>query len=532
MSMKISSFSIRNYKAIKEQTVDFGEYNIIIGKNDVGKSSILEAIDLLLNFDTPDTPEFHMLDESNPIILSCEFEEISEVLKNKLTDDYLDGDDLSITARYTSPGGRTPDGLYINGEEIESGAVEIDDEQINKSNSRDHINEQLAETVNVLAERDHDSATSLTRGSWLTKVMSPVFSSDTLSKQKKEIRSELEEELNEIKASLNEVLSEQHPHINNVRIDIGDIDISKAVTPDIEVRDDNVDKWMSLADRGSGVGNQFILSMMKSYADSELDGSYYVLYEEPENSLHPSAVREMGGALREIASQGNQVIITTHSQSLIDTHENGNLIVTSNDNGEAEFNQVNNDEFEAIEAIGAKNSDILQSDYVLYTEGASDAAVVEVICQHKFDNWSSSNVTIQPAGGGNLRHQLENMRNINRNSGILIDSDRESEYDDLGHQSSLLVDEAEEIGLDYWVLGRREIENYFHMDAIEEVLDVTDIPNIGDYDRAEEVLERYNYDDRKVPNAREISQVMYDMRIDDEFSELKTIIDEAFDLLC
>ncbi|WP_049941287.1 ATP-dependent nuclease [Halorhabdus utahensis] len=529
MSMRISSFSVRNYKAIKEQTLEFGEYNIIIGKNDVGKSSVLEAIDLLLKFDTPDKSDFHMLDESNTIILCCEFEEISDTLKEMLTDDYLDGDNLSITARYTSSSGRTPDGLYINGEEIESGAIQIDEEELSKSDSREYIKEQLSETVTVLAERDHESETSLTQGSWLTRVMSPVFSSDNLNEQKQKIRSELEDELEEIKASLNEVLSDQHSHINDVQIELGDIDLSKAVSPKIEVRDDNVDEWMPLSERGSGVGNQFILSMMKSYADSELDDGYYVLYEEPENSLHPSAVREMDQALREIASQGNQVIITTHSQSLIDTHENGSLIVASNDDGEAEFKHVKDDGFEAIEAIGAKNSDILQSDYVLYTEGASDAAVIEVICQHEFDDWDGINVTVQPAGGGNLRHQLENMKHINRNSGILIDSDRTSEGGELGDQSALLVDEADRIDLDRWVLERREIENYFHADAIEDVLEVSESINIGHYDEAEDILEDYNYDDGKVQNARDIAQVMYEIGVDDEFSDLKSIVEEAFD---
>lgn len=526
--MKISSFRIENYKAIKDQTIEFGEYNIIIGKNDVGKSSVLEALDLLLKFDTPDVSDFHMLDESKSIILRCEFEEVSETLKDDLAESYIDGDNLTITARYTSSGGRTPDELYLNGDEIESGAVQVDGDSLSKSDSREHINEKLPETVPVLAERDHDSATSLKRGSWLTKLMSPVFASDTLNEQKRGIRSELEEELDTIKASLNAVLSDQHPNINNVRIDIGDINLSKAVTPEIEVRDDNVDEWMRLSERGSGVGNQFILSMMKSYADSELDDGYYVLYEEPENSLHPSAVREMGEALREIAEQGNQIIITTHSQSLIDTHENGNLIVASNDGGEAEYKQVNDDAFEAIEAIGAKNSDLLQSDYVLYTEGASDAAVIKTICQHEFDDWGSRNVTIQPAGGGNLRHQLENMKQINRNSGILIDSDRESEEAELGEQSALLAEEADDIDLDYWVLKRREIENYFHMDAIEDVLEIPESPDIGHYDKAEDMLEEYNYNIGKVQNARKITQEMYDQGTDDEFSELKGIITDIF----
>jgi putative ATP-dependent endonuclease of OLD family len=238
----------------------------------------------------------------------------------------------------------------------------------------------------------------------------------------------------------------------------------------------------------------------------------------------------MGKTLRDISEQGNQVTITTHSQSLINSHENGSLIVASNDDGDADFKVVDDDGFEAIEAIGAKNSDILQSDYVLYTEGASDAAVVEAICHNEFEDWSSLNVTIQPAGGGNLQHQLENMEQINRNSGILIDSDRETEGGALGEQSRMLKAESERIDLDCWLLARREIENYFHPDAIREVLSVDETIDIGHYDEAEAILKQEcNYGDGKVQNAREIAECMYEESLDDEFSDLKTTVEDIFD---
>ena len=121
------------------------------------------------------------------------------------------------------------------------------------------------------------------------------------------------------------------------------------------------------------------------------------------------------------------------------------------------------------------------------------------------------------------------MKHINRNSGILIDSDRTCEGGDLGEQSALLVDEADRIDLDRWVLERREIENYFRADAIEDVLEVSELIYIGHYDEAEDILEDYNYDVGKVQNAREIAQVMCEIGVDDEFSDLKSIVEEAFD---
>lgn len=528
MTLTVSTIDIENYKSIKNAAVEFGDYNVIIGKNDVGKSSLLEALDLILNFKTPTESEFHLFDEANTMRIVCEFDTISTTLKENLTEPYVDQDNLTIAVQHTSAGSRTPDKVFINNEELTAGAVELGEESLNKSASREYIKEQLPETVTVLAERDYDSATSLTKGSWLTKLMSPIFSSEKLDKQKKAIRSELKDELKDLQISLNKVLSDQHPHINNVRVDVGEIDLTHAISPDIEVRDGNVDEWMQLSGRGSGVGNQLILSMMKSYADSEIGENYSILYEEPENSLHPSAVREMGKALREIADQGNQVILTTHSPSLIDTHENGTLIIVSNENGKAAFTSVEDDGFEAIETIGAKNSDILQSNYVLYTEGASDANVIEVICENEFEDWHSLNVTIQPAGGSNLQRQLNNVKQINRNSGIIIDSDRDGEGGELGRQSSKLKKKAAQINVDCWVLERREIENYFHTEAIESVLELPELVDIGHYDEAENHLKQYNYDNNKVQYAREIAAYMYENELDDEFADLKEIVQQAF----
>jgi putative ATP-dependent endonuclease of OLD family len=530
-TMKLSKMIVRNFKAINHEEVELGDYNIIIGKNDVGKSSLLEAIDMLLNFDTPDKSDFHMFDEGNTITLHGEFQEAPDTLTENLSEDYQDGGDLSITVRYEFSGGRQPDRIEINSEELDQGAIIEGDEELSMSDSRTYIKEQLGDTVPVFADRNSDEETELKRGSWLSKLMNPVFNSDDIEDLKEDIRSEIRTESHDIEEKLDS-FSEQHPSIYDAKIDVGDIDLSKSVTPAVKVKDTYIeDEWMSLSGRGTGVGNQFILSMMKAYAESQIGDGYCVLFEEPENSLHPSAVREMGGALREIAQQGNQVLLTTHSQSLINTHENGAMIVATNDDGVARFDNVESEGFEALEEIGAKNSDILQSDFVLYTEGGSDAEVVQVICKNEFDDWNSRNVTIQPAGGSNMERQLENMQEINRNSAILIDSDRGEEGGGVGEQTRILRETAERIGIEYWILNRRELENYFHPQAIESVLDTSEDINLDRFDPADDILKNehgYNDGAGKVVNARRIAEKMYEEGLDDEFADLKTCVYEAF----
>lgn len=52
--MKLKSTVIKNYRGIKEETlVSFQDFNCIVGKNDVGKSTLLKAIDAFLNENNP-----------------------------------------------------------------------------------------------------------------------------------------------------------------------------------------------------------------------------------------------------------------------------------------------------------------------------------------------------------------------------------------------------------------------------------------------------------------------------------------------
>lgn len=47
--MKIKTLKLKNFRSYKEEIViDFGDLTTFVGKNDIGKSSILEALDIFL----------------------------------------------------------------------------------------------------------------------------------------------------------------------------------------------------------------------------------------------------------------------------------------------------------------------------------------------------------------------------------------------------------------------------------------------------------------------------------------------------
>ena len=53
------NIEIKNFRGIDHLKLDnLGRVNILLGQNNSGKSSVLEAIDLSLNMSNPDMPRF------------------------------------------------------------------------------------------------------------------------------------------------------------------------------------------------------------------------------------------------------------------------------------------------------------------------------------------------------------------------------------------------------------------------------------------------------------------------------------------
>ena len=86
--MKIKSITIDNFRGYKDPvTIPFDNLTVFVGKNDIGKSTILEALDIFFN----DSKAIHKLEKddinkdnskngNNDIIISVEFIDIPDKL--------------------------------------------------------------------------------------------------------------------------------------------------------------------------------------------------------------------------------------------------------------------------------------------------------------------------------------------------------------------------------------------------------------------------------------------------------------------
>ncbi|MDG4945863.1 AAA family ATPase [Weeksellaceae bacterium KMM 9713] len=103
--MKIESLRIKNFRAFKDETIDFDDYTSFVGPNGVGKSTVFHALNLffrqskdsqtdLLKLSAND---FHHSNTSQPIKITVTFSSLSDQAKEDLAD-YVRQDKLIVTA--------------------------------------------------------------------------------------------------------------------------------------------------------------------------------------------------------------------------------------------------------------------------------------------------------------------------------------------------------------------------------------------------------------------------------------------------
>src|SRR5256885_10311489 len=74
--LRLSSLSVTNFRSIRDQTFEFPELAVLVGKNDVGKSNVLRAIDLLIDGGSLEATDAY--DPAEPIVLDGTFDGATE----------------------------------------------------------------------------------------------------------------------------------------------------------------------------------------------------------------------------------------------------------------------------------------------------------------------------------------------------------------------------------------------------------------------------------------------------------------------
>jgi len=252
----------------------------------------------------------------------------------------------------------------------------------------------------------------------------------------------------------------------------------KAVTLDI-LGKDQYGVENSLDRRGSGIRRLLMVAFFQYLAERgrESPGDFVFAIEEPENCLHPGFQRELVRSFRRLADEGYQVIVTSHSPVFAGASPIEDLALVVREAGVARAIQTPDLNLSDVaEQLGVEPSDqITGYKACIFVEGPSDVEFWRAVAR-KFkeagkieSDFDDLQIGFVLCGGETLKYWIDRraMRRLNRRFGVIVDSDRKSSNHNIPGRKLNWKRKCEDEGGLFFILRKREIENYLHPDPIE-----------------------------------------------------------------
>lgn len=188
------------------------------------------------------------------------------------------------------------------------------------------------------------------------------------------------------------------------------------------------------------------------------DDSCILLIEEPESHLHPSIQRKLLDYIKR--SSRKQYFISTHSSVFLDTNFVDNIYLVSYKNGKIKATDSTS-KANLLTELGYSISDNLLADLVILVEGPSDKMIINEFLS-KAGIFSTHNVKIWALGGSIMnQHDLSIFKNTYKVIALIDNDPSENRLNFENHCKSLQIPIIK--------LKRYAIENYFTIKALKNV---------------------------------------------------------------
>lgn len=408
--MKLVELQIKNFGCIGENGVNVKIDNIVvlIGPNNVGKTTVLKAYELFRSSGSPQCLEdFYQNNEKNAIEIAGVFGEISEEDKSQIGTKWLylneDGESVIKYKWVWKKSGEKGQKYSWDNEKNEwsLGGMGGWDTKIAsciplplKVNPFDDSEQLEKQIVDLLTSAVKENIKN--KQSEVAKMIGQI--NDLAKEVKKEISDELEQTTGKLQGNLNDIFPG-----NKIDIEpqVGKFDVDKILATGTHLQIANVDgKFYPLSNQGSGLQRAFLWSAIEALADSgkmkngrssiKNDEPKILLVEEPESFLHPPAIRAAREALYKIAELENwQVMLTTHSPIFIDVSKPHTTIIRVEKNEgdatkifsteKAEFSDDERERLQMIRNCHPTINEFFFANKVILVEGDTEqAALVQV----------------------------------------------------------------------------------------------------------------------------------------------------------
>lgn len=407
--MKIVNLEIKNFGCIDNNGINIVIDNIVvlIGENNVGKSTILQAYEAFASAGSPlPITSFHQQDESNPVEIIGTFTDITDNDKTQLGEKWVfrdinENEIIKCKWQWNKSNLKGEKYSWNNDDGAwEKGGMGGWNSLITnctptplKINPFDNIEQLEKQIVELLV-----SAVKQSTKSDQSKIASMLNQVNEIAQS---VKQEINDELLQTTSKLERNLDDVFPgHKIDIIPQADKFDIDKLIAAGTHLQIAEHDgAFYPLSSQGSGLQRAFLWSALEALADSgkakkgkatiKDDDSKILLIEEPESFLHPPAIRSAREALYRIAELANwQVIITTHSPIFIDVSKPHTTIIrvekTSGatktlSTDEANFSDNDRERLQMIRNCHPTINEFFFANNIILVEGDTEQAVLSEV---------------------------------------------------------------------------------------------------------------------------------------------------------
>lgn len=456
--MKLENIKLKNFRGYKTETaILISDLTAFIGKNDAGKSSVLEALEIFFNnkLITCEKDDLNIDADNKNIEITCTFSEFPDEIvidaanPTTLQNEHLLNidDKLEIKKVFPAIAAKPKEKVFIicNHPTTDSGndllalkqaqlKKRATDLEISNDAYNGNINSSIREAIwNSLGElnlqetelpvdKEDTKKVYETLKSYLP--IYALFQSDRQSKDDdKEVADPMkiavQQALSELTAEIEHIKTE----VKNKAIDTANRTLAKLKEMSPELANELIpefksepkfdsqfkltiksDENISMNKRGSGIRRLVLLSFFRAEAErlrTQHQGNQIIFaFEEPETSQHPDHQEMLIQAFIDLANTGNsQIILTTHTPALAGLLPLDSLRFVEKNGNDRTLELGTDQVFEKIaDTLGVLADPISKSAQgLLLLEGKSDVAFINYT-SHKLKE------------AGHLTHTFEDKR--------------------------------------------------------------------------------------------------------------------------
>ncbi|MCG4864242.1 AAA family ATPase [Streptococcus mitis] len=516
---RIKSLKIKNFKHIGNSYVGFDRIknlNILVGQNNIGKSTLLQSIEILMSGDAI----FEGITEETRINFGFSLDEDS-IRSHFHENSYggaIDGNHWKFGKNYIgkSISYEFQPRRMLGKEQIALFSIsDIMPEELNRNKRIEKFIDladrflsynfrrlkvvKLSADRNLLPEIQSRNIDVLEDGTGATNLLRQYLNVLNLPNDVVE---------NDILNALNRIMK---PENHFKRIMCQEIGTNDYDDPKWEILLVNENGKIPISSSGSGL-KTVLLVLIKLFLETRGISGYNLeqsvsdfifIFEELENNLHPAIQRNLFDFLYQWSIENDTLIfLTTHSTVPINMFS-GKANVTLTHIKKENQTVVTNSALSFIENsdilvnLGVRASDILQSNAVIWVEGPSDRSYINRWIELYSNGVLRENIHYQILfyGGRLLSHltgkvndssELIQLFRANVNAIIVIDSDKTDSKKQINRTKQRIKREFDNNQAIVWITKGKEIENYLSRKIFKKKYKID--KQIGQYEKIDEFL--------------------------------------------